>query len=131
LRTDKSAWKMSASPAQAVSSSKQKGVTAPGGTELADSLGWLQREGGIPCGWRTRPERKAAASDAAYQSQLADYSRDWRKIPEEATEWISKFFGLLLTGLAVSLGAPFWFDVLNKFMVVRSTVKPKEKSQEG
>jgi hypothetical protein len=31
--------------------------------------------------------------------------------------------------VAVSLGAPFWFDVLNKFMVVRSTVKPKEKSQ--
>jgi hypothetical protein len=26
------------------------------------------------------------------------------------------------------LGAPFWFDVLNKFMIVRSTIKPKEKS---
>ena len=37
-------------------------------------------------------------------------------------------FGWLLTGIAVSFGAPFWFDVLNKFMVVRSTVKPKEKS---
>jgi len=37
-------------------------------------------------------------------------------------------FGWLLTAFAVCLGAPFWFDVLNKFMVVRSTVKPKEKS---
>jgi hypothetical protein len=27
------------------------------------------------------------------------------------------------------LGAPFWFDVLNRFMVVRSTIKPNEKSQ--
>lgn len=36
--------------------------------------------------------------------------------------------GWLVTALAVSLGAPFWFDVLNKFMVVRSTVKPAEKS---
>ena len=26
------------------------------------------------------------------------------------------------------LGAPFWFDVLNRLMVIRSTVKPKEKS---
>ena len=26
------------------------------------------------------------------------------------------------------LGAPFWFDVLNKFMVIRATVKPREKS---
>ena len=39
-------------------------------------------------------------------------------------------FGWLLTALAISLGAPFWFDVLNKVIVIRSTVKPKEKSQE-
>ena len=35
-----------------------------------------------------------------------------------------------MTGFAISQGAPFWFDVLNKFMVVRSTVKPSEKSGE-
>jgi hypothetical protein len=38
--------------------------------------------------------------------------------------------GWLLTGLAVALGAPFWFDALNKMMVIRSTVKPHEKSPE-
>jgi hypothetical protein len=38
--------------------------------------------------------------------------------------------GWLITAFAVSLGAPFWFDVLNKFVVIRSTVKPHEKSQE-
>lgn len=36
--------------------------------------------------------------------------------------------GWLLTAVAISLGAPFWFDLLNKIMVVRSTVKPFEKS---
>jgi hypothetical protein len=40
------------------------------------------------------------------------------------------FLGWLLTALAVSLGAPFWFDMLNKIMVIRSTVKPHEKSKE-
>jgi hypothetical protein len=44
-------------------------------------------------------------------------------------EWILKVLGLLLTGLAVSLGAPFWFDVLNKIVVVRSTVSPGEKAR--
>lgn len=48
--------------------------------------------------------------------------------------WVDQFYwhslGWLLTALAVSLGAPFWFDLLNKFIVVRSTVKPKEKSPE-
>lgn len=38
--------------------------------------------------------------------------------------------GYLATGAALSLGAPFWFDVLNKIMVIRSTVKPRQKSQE-
>jgi hypothetical protein len=40
------------------------------------------------------------------------------------------WLGWLLTTFAISLGAPFWFDLLNKFIVVRSTVKPHEKSQE-
>lgn len=35
------------------------------------------------------------------------------------------FIGWLLTALAVSLGAPFWFDLLNKIMALRSAgVKP-------
>ena len=36
--------------------------------------------------------------------------------------------GWLITAFAISLGAPFWFDLLNRLMVVRSTVKPQEKS---
>lgn len=40
----------------------------------------------------------------------------------------SKLLGWSLTAVAISLGAPFWFDLLNRFMVVRSTVKPQEKS---
>jgi hypothetical protein len=38
------------------------------------------------------------------------------------------WLGWMLTAFAISLGAPFWFDMLNKLIVVRSTVKPKEKS---
>jgi hypothetical protein len=38
--------------------------------------------------------------------------------------------GWFLTALAATMGAPFWFDLLNKIMVIRSTVKPHEKSGE-
>jgi len=48
--------------------------------------------------------------------------------PENLVGW-RIFGGWILTAFAVSLGAPFWFDLLNKFMVVRSTIKPQEKSQ--
>jgi hypothetical protein len=44
--------------------------------------------------------------------------------------YVNVLLGWLMTAVAVSLGAPFWFDILNKIMVVRSTVKPREKSQE-
>jgi hypothetical protein len=44
--------------------------------------------------------------------------------------WVRRLLGWAVTAFAISLGAPFWFDVLNKFMIVRSTVKPHEKSQE-
>jgi hypothetical protein len=38
--------------------------------------------------------------------------------------------GYLLTAFAISLGSPFWFDMLNRLMVIRETVKPHEKSPE-
>jgi hypothetical protein len=46
----------------------------------------------------------------------------------DQTRW--HLLGWLLTALAISLGAPFWFDLLNKFIVIRSAVKPHEKSPE-
>ncbi|MDB5033388.1 MAG: hypothetical protein JWQ98_629 [Chlorobi bacterium] len=53
-----------------------------------------------------------------------------RIVPRDLTGWLTKIVGWILTAAAISLGAPFWFDTLNKFIVVRSTVKPREKSKE-
>ena len=36
--------------------------------------------------------------------------------------------GWIITAAALSFGAPFWFDTLNRFMIVRGTIKPREKS---
>ncbi|MEM1358535.1 MAG: hypothetical protein AAGF89_10060 [Bacteroidota bacterium] len=36
-------------------------------------------------------------------------------------DWLSKIFGFILTALAVSLGAPFWFDLLKKLVNIRSS----------
>jgi hypothetical protein len=51
----------------------------------------------------------------------------WQGMPGADDVW-AHLLGWLMTGFALSLGAPFWFDMLNKFMVVRATVKPHEKS---
>jgi hypothetical protein len=47
-----------------------------------------------------------------------------------AGDIVYKVVGLLLTGFAVSLGAPFWFDVLKRFVNVRAAGAVPEKSKE-
>jgi len=67
------------------------------------------REVGLPLGWTS------SATDS-------------RRVPQNWRAWLVKLLGLILTAFAISLGGPFWFDLLNQFMVVRSTIKPQEKS---
>jgi hypothetical protein len=48
-----------------------------------------------------------------------------RQFPSDGFHIFFRLLGWFVTAVALSLGAPFWFDLLNKFMVVRSTIKPK------
>lgn len=61
---------------------------------------------GLPLGWRL---------------ELGSGQQD---IPNQARLVLSKLVGLLLTAAALSLGAPFWFDLLSKFVRVRGTGPP-------
>ena len=87
--------------------------------KLDENLDTLDKLG-LPLGW-----------DRSSKACTLPSWRGWMGLPGWcgallATRWL----GWLLTAFAVSFGAPFWFDLLNRFMVVRSTVKPKEKSPE-
>lgn len=73
---------------------------------------------GLPIGWGWR-------SDAHPTAAL---SNDKAVPPPDFYSWMVKALGWIATALAISLGAPFWFDMLNKVMVIRATVKPTEKS---
>jgi hypothetical protein len=77
---------------------------------------------GLPLGWPSCPkcnQGKTKIADVCWQSC-------WMRNIRSAGGLT--IFGWLLTAFSVCLGAPFWFDLLNKFIVVRSTVKPREKS---
>ncbi len=45
----------------------------------------------------------------------------WNKdaLPGNWQGWVSKFFGLLISGLAAMQGAPFWFDMLRKLLNIK------------
>ena len=70
---------------------------------------------GLPIGW---------SQDFKFISPLNNDQFSWWN------HFLFHLLGWLLTAGAISFGAPFWFDLLNKFMVIRSTVKPHEKSPE-
>ena len=52
----------------------------------------------------------------------------WNHMKAASSLWDVLFLitGWFLTAIAMTLGAPFWFDTLNRFMVIRSTIKPGE-----
>ncbi len=60
---------------------------------------------GIPLGWTRGPG-------------IGEYER---------SDWLAKIVGLLVTALAVSLGAPFWFDTLNRFINIRAAGRSPEE----
>lgn len=43
--------------------------------------------------------------------------------------WLCRACGWVFTAIAISLGAPFWFDLLSKVIQVRSSIKPDEAAK--
>jgi hypothetical protein len=53
-------------------------------------------------------------------------------LPTDLNSWLAKILGILITGLAAAQGAPFWFDVLKKFINIRGTgINPNEQVPVG
>jgi hypothetical protein len=121
-----------------------QGETVKKQTEDADKQAFVTREKinniraeidnlGLPISWVSQPDRndeKYKGNDAQYEQDMRAYSVDPRRFPDDVRGWLLKLLGFFLTALAVSQGAPFWFDLLNKIIVIRSTIKPHEKSQD-
>ncbi len=80
-------------------------------TELRGELEHL----GLPIGWL---------------KSSADYV-DPREVPIDTLGWFYKILGLLLTTIAVSLGAPFWFDLLNKLVNLRGAGRESDRTSKG
>jgi hypothetical protein len=84
----------------------------------------------MPIGWSDATWPAVFNCDAAVD-RAAGACPSWRLASwADAGNWIVALAGWLMTGLGVTLGAPFWFDLLGKLMKVRSSgVKPVEGSE--
>ncbi len=76
---------------------------------------------GLPIGWT-----QGAVDALLHPLRLGENTNGWWTVLGA----LQIALGYGLTAFAISLGSPFWFDVLNRLMVIRETVKPHEKSPE-
>ncbi len=111
-------------PAVAIdSNASEKKASAPG--ELAEQYKKALDATKLPLWWsRTELENlwSVVERHKAEPSANKTYSINYARI-------IAKFIGLLISILAVSMGAPFWFDVLNKLVNIRlSGTRPEPSS---
>jgi hypothetical protein len=81
-----------------------------------------------PMGWTTNAPRSMLMKERAESAGQPG----WTGV---ARGWAGKTLGWLITALAVSMGAPFWFDLLGKLVNLRSSgvistkeEKPREES---
>jgi len=77
---------------------------APAAASAAPQANATLKAAGLPLGWDARDGQD----------------------PWDGRPWWSKLIGLLMTTIAVSLGAPFWFDLMGKLVNLRfSSPKPQ------
>src|SRR5712691_9399228 len=69
----------------------------------------------LPLGWAPQHAKSAPSTDP-------------RHVPVTLGSWLIKLLGLVLTVLALSLGAPFWFDALSKLAQLRQSGPKPVKS---
>jgi hypothetical protein len=75
----------------------------------------------VPMGWPEGPRWFCRPADAE--------PCDQRLLPVTFFGWARRIAGWLFTAVAMSLGAPFWFDLLNKFINLRAAAPPPAKVQ--
>ncbi len=66
------------------------------------------------------------AQEGAALGSVFGWTKDSWQV--DLTGWLQRLLGWVLTAIAVSLGAPFWFDTLNRFVNIRSAGTPPKQS---
>ena len=84
-----------------------------GPIQMATKLEADLQELGLPIGWHCSVTQKD----------------DIQGKPQGFAEWFLKVIGLLLSALAISMGAPFWFDILRKMVAFRKEMTPEKKEE--
>jgi hypothetical protein len=122
-------------------------VTASAGAVSASPAGRTSPAGaddGTASGAQSDDQGPREATDRAVQAvrdasalslpigwvHATDGREDPREVPNTLADWLVKVGGLLISCLALTAGAPFWFDLLGRLVNMRDT-GPKPRPASG
>ncbi len=80
------------------------------------------RKIGLPLGWNNMPQYYQAMKS---QCTLSDCIQKSFTPEGFFGYFVFTIVGWFITAIAITVGAPFWFDLLAKFMQIRSALKPE------
>src|ERR1035441_345408 len=85
-------------------------------------------------------DQALTADEKAQLSELTGWQSDWKALQEwwgdhqkGSAPWellLRHLFGWILTAVAISMGAPFWFDTLNRFMNIRNAGRAPDERRD-
>jgi hypothetical protein len=104
LQVGRSLWQDDAVRASVVASAQRQVERDDMSAETVAAGVSNVKELGVPLGW-----------------SLEQADPRW---PDDVLGFVGKFFGLLVTIVALSMGSPFWFDLLGRVSRVRGSVRP-------
>ncbi|MFT4101777.1 MAG: hypothetical protein QM674_12205 [Burkholderiaceae bacterium] len=106
---------------KALAEAKQDDEKTKAGTALTEAESAAAK---AEASWRDEQRKlEEAAVDRVERLKAAGLKLGWTQEDLSRTNWYAvpaKLVGLLMSALAVSLGAPFWFDTLKSLAAIRS-----------
>jgi hypothetical protein len=126
-------WKNPTARAQLVEQAK-KDTSNQGPTVSQPSKDDLDSLGSILPGWPAKPTKPATTAGAANSptGTTAPGTTPPSGTDENAYgEWAERVLGWILTIAAVSLGAPFWFDILGKIANLKNAGQKPKTAEEN
>lgn len=81
---------------------------------------------GLPIGWEFQDHDAAVAQSSSWEAAL-DLGKDLRDTVmaefDNTEEGLETLLGWLISAIAISMGAPYWFDLLSKLTSIRNAGK--------
>lgn len=117
-------WRLPTERAAVATAAARQAGSGDGAGQSADQVVRSISALRLPLGWT--PPHVTTVSPAGAKTVVV--STDPQHVPLGVGSWLIKLLGLLLTVLALSLGAPFWFDALTKLGSLRQSGPKPAKS---